>query len=108
MWSIYVGFQAARPHCGQSASDLDAAIDAAIPVIERRLIEIGEISAEAAQEYRAAEASMWQKGAGFAEDQEAACQSANPTLWGLTPDQVGETAAAVLAASPEMLSDDCI
>jgi hypothetical protein len=106
--SIFVGFQAARPHCNSSSPELDAAIDEAVPILEERLINAGELSAEQLQYERNANLAMWQEGGVFASQTEAACQSSDPASWGMTPQTVRDTVSAVQAATSDMFTDDCI
>ena len=57
---IYISFQAARPHCQTSTAEFDAAIDEAVSILEKRLIDIGEASPEQVQAERDANFAMWQ------------------------------------------------
>lgn len=106
--SIFIGFQAARPHCGKLSPELDAAIDEAVPILEDRLIEAGEVSVEQVQYDRDANLAMWQDGGILASQTEAACQSSDPVRWGMTPQTIRDTVRAVQAATPDMFSDECI
>jgi hypothetical protein len=106
--SIYIGFQVARPHCGTSSPELDAAIDEAVPILEKRLIEAGEVSVEQVQYERDANLAMWQEGGTLASQTEAACQSSDPVRWGMTPQSIRDTVRVIQSATPEMFSDECI
>lgn len=106
--SIYIGFQAARPHCQTSTADLDTAINEAVSILEKRLIEVGEASPEQVQAERDANFAIWQDGGILASQTEAACQSSNPVKWGMTAEAVREVIKAVEAATPETFSDDCL
>ena len=106
--SIFIGFQAARPHCNASSPELDAAIDEAVPILEDRLVEAGELSAEQVQYERDANLAMWREGGILASQQNAACHSSDPASWGMTPQSIRDTVAAIRVATPDMFTDDCI
>ena len=97
---IYISFQAARPHCQTSTAEFDAAIDEAVSILEKRLIDIGEASPEQVQAERDANFAMWQDGGILASQTEAACQSSDPVKWGMTAEAVREVIKAVQVARP--------
>jgi len=50
---IFVEFQTARPHCKTLSPDLDAAVDRTLAILEKRMIEAGEVTAEQVDDLRA-------------------------------------------------------
>ena len=104
--SIFVDFQAARPHCKTSSPALDAAVDETLAILEKRLIEVGEATAELVDTLRADSQAAWREIS--ASQIAAACQASSPVSWAMTLQSLGEIARSIQAAPPDRFTDACI
>jgi hypothetical protein len=102
---IFMELQQARTICEHQVTDLDIAIDAAIPKIEEHLIGQGELTRQQIEENKST--SMW----GSPQDVELSaqmCTEAGVFRQHFTSEIIVESTNAILAAEAGQFSGACI